>query len=339
MAQQINSNQALQILASALQKAQEESKPKNPAMARIANRQVEAKESRQLKRAFAAAARSPRAREILAATLVSPLRHYLDYAPINRSLWVVEEYPPAIPMRRDYDLNWGPIGELDNVMAARVADNGRADHYTLIARRLELDPFNIAFNGYVRYEDTVETMFNVVDRLKDKAGIAMALLEDTRFLNLLDAQSTVTNDETSVSTLATRTFLAAMRREIEEHRLNVTAFLGGPNLPRSIQTWQIQELGIDLLDEVNKQGYIGSWGGVEIHVTNLISSSNNEEKVYALTDDEHLGWMPIRQTTKVQMVNYPDQMLIGVAAWQRCGMSVWNSYGVSRGVYATNVWA
>ena len=209
----------------------------------------------------------------------------------------------------------------------------------LIARRLELEPFNIAFNGYVRYEDTVETMFNVVERLKDKAGIAMALLEDTRFLNLIDSQSQVQNTDTTVTTLATRTFLAAVQREVEEHRLNVAAFLGGPNLPRSIKTWPIQELGIDLIDEVNKQGYIGQWAGVEFHVTNLISASANQEKVYALTDDEHLGWMPIRQTTKVQLVNYPDQMLIGVAVWERTGMTVWNGYGVSRGLYATNVWA
>lgn len=277
-------------------------------------------------------------RNFIAEVLTTPLRHYLDYAPINRLCMVVEEFPAAVEFRKDFDLVTEEIGNLDKAIASVVADEGVADQMRLYANRLVIPQFNIGFTGIINYETTMEVMYNTVDRMKDKAPIAMGLQEDYHFLALLDAVSTASNPQINYSALAARPFLGRLRKMVDQHRLPIYAFLGGPSLSQSVTAWRLDEAGIDLVNEVNRDGYLAQWGNVKFIVTNKIEdydsgSATTVSDIYCLTEPRFLGWLPIRQSAKVQMFNYPDRYILGVAAFERIGMTVWNSLGVAKGTY------
>jgi hypothetical protein len=273
--------------------------------------------------------------EKIAKDLHSPVLSHLDYESIAYNLLDTEQYKPAVPMIKHTDLHRGDWRKLD-LPALFVNDEGNTNEIRMFRSVLELKPFDVKLNLFVRYADLSETMYDIIGRLKDRLAIAFALLFDLRYLSLLHNCSQLYNTEQDTALPATRPFLARLFNQVERHRLPVTSLVGGTELTQSIRMLNVWEVGFDTLAEINGEGYLANIFGVNIWITNKITPVSNVAPAYAVSAPKFHGFRGIRQSLLIQMANDIKRGVIIVGGYERYSMALWNILSCAYGTYATD---
>jgi hypothetical protein len=270
----------------------------------------------------------------LAKDLHSPVLAHLDYESIAYNVLDTELYKPAVPMIKHTDMHRGDWRSLD-LPALIVDDEGETNAIRMFRSTLELKPFDVSVTLYTRYADLSESMYDLLGRLKDRVAISMAYLLDLRYFSLLHNASQVTNTNQTAGGTATRPFLARLANQVERHRLPVTGLIAGTELTAAIRGWNVWEVGFDTLAEINGEGYIANIFGMNIWISNKISDQSGTSPVYAVASPKFHGFRGVRQTLMVQLSNDPRRNIVGVSAYERYAMALWNPLSSCYGTFTS----
>jgi len=270
-----------------------------------------------------AALNSPSGLHKIAANLSSPVRQKLDYQGIIRKFAITEPWPDGMPMIYDNDV--------EEFTAVKVAKNGTTTTIEVEVTRTEIEPFEIVARPKIPYRELYSRLFQVMRRTKERLEQSMMLREDLLGLSLFESAYSTYYTAHTIATALTKAALAMVFAPIEANRLIVENILMSAYGVSGIRRWQYLDLDQIGMQEVRQTGYLGSIWGAKIFITDQIDAGT----FFVTAGPEFLMWIPIRKDFEAIPADDPDKLLLGFTGYELMGMTVINSRGVNKGVFAT----
>jgi hypothetical protein len=254
----------------------------------------------------------------IAADLANPVRFFMDYKAIARQLVVTEQIPDGVPMIYDRDL--------PQVPTIIAGEGGMPGLLELTAVRVEIQPFEIMARPKLPYRELYIRRYKALERLKDRLIEGIDLREDLKWFSLLDTASTLINTPVNVVGKASKDDIADAMYQVERHRLPVVSVLADPLLMNSIRSLQFQDLDQQGMQEVRETGYMGTYNGMEIFISDQVTTG----RAYFLAPPKFCGWQPIRKDTEIIPADDPDQAWLGFLGYLLEGMTWFGAYGATQ---------
>ncbi len=261
----------------------------------------------------------------IAANMANPVRKQLDYKGIARKFAVVEQMEAGVPLIYDEDIQPVP--------AVRVGALGTQNMIDLVAKRQELEPFEIVAKPQIPYRELYTRRFRVLDRAKDRLIEGMELREDLIFFSALETAANVATGNTPVNN-GTQGFdkngLANAFYQVERNRLMVGSVLMSATGTNGIRRWQYMSIDQMAMQEVRETGYLGNIWGADFYVSDQVPSN----WAYPLAQDKFLAWWPVRKDVDVIPADDPGNVRLGFVGYEFIGMIVHNALGVGKLIYS-----
>jgi hypothetical protein len=269
--------------------------------------------------------KSPMGIRKVAASLVNPVRKYLDHVPIGRKLFVAE------PMAEGMIAWYNP--DIEEFSGMMIGQDGASRFVVCASENTIVTPFEISAPAKIPYRELRLRKFRVVDRVKERVRQALGIEEDYRIIALLHDASVILNTEHSVATKLTKNALAAGARKLESpypRRMFAAGFIMNWDAIYNIRLWEKEYVDEIARIEIRRTGFLGTLFGAGFYVTNLISTSGGYCYLYIVAPPQFLGWMPIYASGEIIPADLPDQKLVGFDGYELLGAEVINNYGVAR---------
>jgi hypothetical protein len=263
----------------------------------------------------------------LAQAMANPIRRNLDYHGIARRALVVDPLAQgAIPAyERDID-----------VAAVVVSSNGSGPESRVFGDRVIVPEFELFANPTIRIAEVKRRRFNVIDRAVQKARQEIMAQEDANVFAAIDAASSVENTVQDIADAGMlKRDLVELKAQVDRWDLVTTKYFMNINEFTDILKWASgggQGVGGGEIDPVTQREilqtglYAHIWGA-DIMVSKIVPPGT----VYACSDPEFVGVMPIRQDIEVLPADEPKQLKLGWVVSEEIGIAIVNPRGVSKG--------
>lgn len=271
-------------------------------------------------RLIAEALRTERGRIALAAAMANPIRTELDYQGVGRKFFEVDVLAQGQLPIYDKDIQ---------AVATVISKRGQAVRHVIEGDRVEVPTFEILAPAEIRLSEINQRRFNVIDRAQQKMRIEMQKTEDTNVFMLFERviANNLTNNPITTSTGGlTKTGLNQLVSEIQKHDLTVRWLVMNIMSFKDLRTWGRDEFDPVTQREVLATGLYGSIWGADIIISRLVPDNT----VYAITEPNLFGVMPIRTDVMVMPNDIPLEAKIGWVAYEEIGFSVVNPNGIAK---------
>ena len=263
-------------------------------------------------------------RVALGQAMANPIRRNLDYQGIGRKALIVDPLPPGALAVYDKDIDVG---------ATVISSNGAAPESRVFGDRVSVPEFEVVSYPTVRIAEVRRRRFNVIDRAQQKARQEIQAQEDANIFAALDFAAGQENTaQTIPSSSLTVPDLLKLKQQIDRWDLVTTKFMLNITEFTDIMGWyalNASGYGIDMVSqrEILQTGLYAHIWGADIVVSKMVPRGT----VYALTDPEFVGVMPVRQDVEVLPADEPRQLKLGWVVNEIIGIAVVNGRGVAKG--------
>jgi len=262
-------------------------------------------------------------RVALGQAMANPIRRNLDYQGIGRKALIVDPLPPGAIAVYDKDIDVG---------ATVISSNGAAPESRVFGDRVSVPEFEVVSYPTVRIAEVRRRRFNVIDRAQQKARQEIQAQEDANIFAALDFAAGQENTAQSIPSDLTVPDLLALKKQIDRWDLVTTKFMLNIEEFTDIMGWYALNssgYGVDMVTqrEILQTGLYARIWGADIIVSKMVPRGT----VYALTDPEFVGVMPVRQDVEVLPADEPRQLKLGWVVNEIIGIAVVNGRGVAKG--------
>jgi hypothetical protein len=242
------------------------------------------------------ALQTPEGMALVGQELQNPIREVLDYEGFSRKVFAPREVGPGEIPRYDRDLY--PVAWV-------VGYDGITPESMPVGRYFYPPEWSVTANIMLHIQDIYQMQYDAIARAQDRAKQAVQYQEDRSGVNLLDTASTVVNDVVYTSTFDWSA-LIELKWQIEKNRIPCSKFLINLSETRDILKYiNYQHFDPVTMREIILAGYLGQIAGVQ-----LVASAGNgifepvpRGTVYAVSDPQYLGGMPIRVPLQAEPTN------------------------------------
>jgi hypothetical protein len=263
----------------------------------------------------------------LAQAMATPIRRNLDYHGIARRSLVVDPLSQgALPTyERDID-----------VAAVVVSSNGTGPESRVFGDRVVVPEFELFSNPTVRISEVKRRRFNVIDRAVQKARQEIMAQEDANVFAAIDAAAAVENTVQDIADAGMlKRDLVELKAQVDRWDLVTTKYFMNINEFTDILKWGSgggQGVGGGEVDpvtmrEILQTGLYAHIWGADILVSKIVPPGT----VYALSDPEFVGVMPVRQDIEVLPADEPKQLKLGWVVSEQIGIAIVNPRGCAKG--------
>ena len=260
----------------------------------------------------------------LAQAMANPIRKNLDYHGIARRALVVDPLPQGAMATYDRDID---------VAAVVISSNGTGPESRVFGDRVVVPEFELFSNPTVRISEVKRRRFNVIDRAVQKARQEIMAQEDASVFAALDMAAQQENVLTDIadSGLLKRD-LVELKRQVDHWDLVTTKFFMNINEFTDMLKWgsgggTSGDLDPVTMREVLQTGLYAHIWGTDIMVSKIVPPGT----IYATSDPEFLGVMPIRQDIEVLPADEPKKLSLGWVVSEIIGLAIVNPRGVAAG--------
>jgi len=263
----------------------------------------------------------------MAQAMASPIRRNLDYHGVARRLLVVDPLPQGALATYDRDID---------VAAMVISSNGSGAESRVFGDRVTVPEFEIYSNPTVRIAEVKRRRFNVIDRAVQKARQEIQAQEDANIFAAVDAAASVENTVQDIADAGMlKRDLAELKVQVDRWDLVTTKFVMNINEFNDILKWGSgggQGVGGGEVDPVTQReilqtGLYAHLWGADIIVSKIVPPGT----VYAVSDPEFVGVMPVRQDIEVMPADEPRQLKLGWVISEIIGIAIVNPRGCSKG--------
>jgi len=269
--------------------------------------------------------RTAQGRQILAASMIQPLRMRRDYSAVGRKGLLVEQLPDGALAIYDKDAD---------VTAFVVGEEGENILAIQKPRRVTFPLFEIASNPEIPLTQIKERRFDLIDRSQDLARAQIQAAEDERFFAVLDTVCTAGFDGVPGTLAADIPVLAPISpsvmadgwAQVEKQDLRVAKVYFN-----ALDYADIRKFGRDILDIESqavllKTGLQAVMWGAQLMVSRLVPQGY----VYICCEAEFLGRLPVRTELTVLSADDPKNRTIGFSVFENLGIGCFNPGGITR---------
>jgi hypothetical protein len=263
----------------------------------------------------------------LAQSMANPIRRNLDYHGIARRALVVDALQQGSLPVYDRDID---------VVAVVCSSNGTGPESRVFGDRVTVPTWELFANPTVRIAEARRRRFNVIDRAVQKARQELMAQEDANVFGAIDAAASVENTVQDIADAGMlKRDLVELKAQVDRWDLVTTKYFMNINEFTDILKWGSgggQGVGGGEVDpvtmrEVLQTGLYAHIWGADIMVSKVVPPGT----VYALTDPEFVGVMPIRQDIEVLPADEPKQLKLGWVVSEEIGIAIVNPRGVAKG--------
>lgn len=263
--------------------------------------------------------------------------------------------PDLIKETRDYIGFARKVLVVDSVGRDRVIKNEKGEFYVQYPKdidagaaffgeepeapqyKLEGDLVNVPILTVMSDEATIDKKRLLIERIdylersKEKAAQAIAMLEDYKVLAITEAVIQGTGDAdapqyedqvvTSDATELTKTHLVSLKKTHSRHDLETAAFVMNPATLDDILSWDDTDLDDTTRRELIESGVRYTlWKKVSLIPSRLISL----DIVYGYADKEYLGVMPVLADLASELTETKQRLIKGLFLYEYLGFAIFN---------------
>lgn len=252
-----------------------------------------------------------------------------DYEGFVRDVIVVTEVSPEDLVRVDEEVFVVYSKDVD-ATAGTMARYGEAPTLVVKGTTVKVTFFQIATPRLTITQWDLDTQpYDLMRRTQEKAGQAMAKLEDQTFLDAANALVTaapgqiVTQSETSI----TKAGLIALKQIFSRNNVAFSTYLMSPVTYDSFLLWGEEELDHVTQRTILETGQLPTiWGGIRM-VTGILI---DEKYVYGLSPKEILGRMPILRDVTIDVQRIPQTQDKEILCYEYIGMYIHDAKTIGR---------
>jgi len=215
------------------------------------------------------------------------------------------------------------------------ANEGGAQVKRFEGKRVRADLFRIASYPVVPKEDLYDLKIDTLQNALDLSKQEIQMLEDTRFLQLLDAAVTDWQNSSKHTDTPNHTIVVSGSKWIPEafhtacgivasHLLEATRILMNAQDYYDILDWGIDQVGFQRKDEVVGGKLPTKYGPLTIYKSVMVPKN----VAYVLPEPEYVGIMPIRYSLDVEEANNVPEFHVGYVMDEYIGMVIQNPRGI-----------
>ena len=270
----------------------------------------------------------------IAFALAGPLKTRLDYVGVGRKLLMVDTIPTGdIPV---YDMDMPEFG------AVKMAARGQAPVFEQGIKRIGIPTFEVTVNEVIKKQELAVRKYPVFDRAKERAAIAMAIVEDDMIFDLVKNAAVKNPNPAAMATYGTATTtiakadFAEMFGEITERQLIAKTYLLGAKTYADILKWNSDDLDPVSLNIQLETGNFGSIFGVRAIASTRLDKNygytqegKNQQPVFTLTTPDKLGRLPERKAVEVSIFDNIPKLQYDIVPYEIIGMGIYNCGGVT----------
>lgn len=171
--------------------------------------------------------------------------------------------------------------------------------------------------------------FDLLKRTQEKAGQAIARIEDEEFLRTVDMliEANPSQKVAQAGTAITKAGLLSLVKIFSRNNVAFAGFLLNPATYADILIWGEDDLDDQTQKSVLETGQLPTlWGGMKL-ITGIVVP---EKKVYGLAPKEILGRMPILRDITLDMQRIPQTQDKEVLAYEYIGLFIHSHLAVGR---------
>ena len=211
--------------------------------------------------------------------------------------------------------------------AAFYAEDGQIPRLAIEGEGVNVGIVTIAADDItIHLKRLMYQKYDYLERTKEKSGQAIALQEDTRFLNLVETllkgngTNVAPEHSTQIATSANSTLgkadLVALKKLIDQWDIPVAAFLMKQDRITDMLNWQSG----NEIDQLTQREMIETGVRYVIWGIKIITSRTvNPDVVYAFSEPEYVGRMPILKDLTIKLTETPNKLEQGLFLYEFIG--------------------
>lgn len=264
--------------------------------------------------------RSQAGRQILANSMIQPLRENRDYMSVARKSYLVEQIPNGVMPYYDKD----PL-----VRAYIMGEEGQSIVSQVKPDRVMFPLWMITSHPQVSLTEIADTRYDVVQRSIDKGKSAIMAVEDGKSFAIMDGAATdplnPNTDINAVAPIIGDNFADAFG-QITSRDLRVAYIYMNAMDYADILKWGRDILDIETQKELLETGQLAKLWGAQIMVSRVVEAG----KIYVCGEKEFMGRMPVSMELTVLSADKPESLMVGFNMFQRIGIGIHNPQNMTR---------
>jgi hypothetical protein len=258
-----------------------------------------------------------------------------DYEGFVRDVIVVTEVTAEDLVRVNEEVFVVYSKDVDAV-ASTIARHGEAPTLIVKGTTVKVTFFPLTTPRLTITQWDLDTQpYDIMKRTQERAGQAMAKLEDQTFLEIVDQLILQSNPRTgtptqrivSTNSKVKKSDLLALKKTFSQNNVAFSTYLMHPATYDDFLDWGQDELDPFSQRTVLETGQLPTiWGGLKM-VTGLLVPEN---KIYGLAPKEILGRMPVLRDVTIEVQRVPQTQDKEIMAFEYIGMFIHDMRVVSR---------
>lgn len=252
-----------------------------------------------------------------------------DYEGFVRDVIVVTEVGPEDVTRLDEEVFVTYSKDVD-ATAAIMPRNGEAPTLTVKGTTVKVTFFTIETPRLTITQWELDTQpYDLLRRAQEKAGQAMAKLEDNNFIEVANmlVESNTSQIASQPENEITKQGLIAIKQIFSRNDVAFSSYLMNPVTYDTFLLWGENELDDVTQRTVLETGQLPTiWGGIKM-ITGIMV---DEKYVYGLSPKEVLGRMPILRDVTIDVQRIPQTKDKEIYAYEFLGMFLHSHLAIAR---------
>jgi hypothetical protein len=252
-----------------------------------------------------------------------------DYEGFVRDVIVVTEVGPEDVTRLDEEVFVTYSKDVD-ATAAIMPRNGEAPTLTVKGTTVKVTFFTIETPRLTITQWELDTQpYDLLRRAQEKAGQAMAKLEDNNFIEVANmlVESNTSQIASQPENEITKQGLIAIKQIFSRNDVAFSSYLMNPVTYDTFLLWGENELDDVTQRTVLETGQLPTiWGGIKM-ITGIMV---DEKFVYGLSPKEVLGRMPILRDVTIDVQRIPQTKDKEIYAYEFLGMFLHSHLAIAR---------
>jgi hypothetical protein len=244
-----------------------------------------------------------------------------DYEGFVRDIITVTEVTPEDLVRLNEEVFVVYSKDVD-ATASIIARNGEAPTLFIKGTTVKVTFFPVTTPRLTITQWDLDTEpYDLMRRTQEKAGQALAKLEDTYFLSAAEALVTANTGQivTQAESTVQKAGLLSIKKVFSTNNVAFAGYLMNPSAYDDFLLWGENELDPWSQRSVLETGQLPTlWGGIKI-ITGIIVPV---KKIYGLSPKEILGRMPILRDITIDVQRIPETLDKEVMAYEFIGMYI-----------------
>ncbi len=253
-------------------------------------------------------------RQVLAKSMIQPLRKRRDYMSVGRKAFYVEALPDgALPI---YDKD-------PNVTAYVIGEEGQNIIAVTKPKRVMFPLFEVASNPEIPLTEIKQRRYDLIERSVDLARAEIQAEEDRKVFAVMDAVAADASNPNPVINITgnlTSNALADAFANISRNDIRVANVFMNAKDYSDLLKWDRDTLDTETQGVLLTTGLMATLWGEKIIVSRIVP----EGTVYVCGEPEFFGRIPVRTELTVLSADNPRERMVGFSVFEQLGIGLYN---------------